>query len=265
MMRRHVAIAGLAVALAAPDHPAAQPGPPFRVGILAFGRGPLEGFRRAALPELARDGFVEGRNLEVVARSSEGDPDLLRAGAAEVLAARPHVVVAITSTAARLLRALDPAVPVVAFAGFDPVADGLAQSLARPGGSVTGIVMRTEDVDRKLLELAREALPAARRVGFLAGPGLPEERAAALRAAAAGLSVELVVVTAAGPEGYAAAFAALRGGGAEALVVQFFAGFNSNIADLASRAREAGLPALCGARHTAAAAAWRASGRTWAC
>ena len=58
----------------------------------------------------------------------------MRAGAAEVLAARPHVVVAITSAAARLLRALDPAVPVVVFAGIDPVADGLAQSLARPGG-----------------------------------------------------------------------------------------------------------------------------------
>jgi len=80
MMRRHVAIAGLAVALAAPDRPAAQPGPPFRVGILSFGRGPMEGFRRSALSELAREGFVEGRDLELVARSSEGDAPLLHEG-----------------------------------------------------------------------------------------------------------------------------------------------------------------------------------------
>lgn len=245
--------AGLAVTLAVPRRLAAQPGRVFRVGILSFGREPMEGFRRDAVPELARDGFVEGRNLEVVARASDGDPALLRAGAAEILAARPHVVVAITSFAARLLHDLDPAMPVVAFAGFDPVTDGLAQSLARPGGSVTGIVMQTDEVDRKLLELAREALPTARRLGFLAGPGVTAKRAATLRTFAAGLGVELVVAWAASPGDYAAAFAALRDGGAEAVVVQFFAAFNSNVADLALRAREASLPVLCGSRRAAAA------------
>jgi putative tryptophan/tyrosine transport system substrate-binding protein len=246
MLGRRPLLPGLAAALAAPPalHAQAPPGRA-RVGLLVtFGLG-VDGFRRWTLPELARAGLVEGRNLEIVARSSEGDAERLRAMAAEILAARPDLVVASSNPAAYALRAVEPAMPIVmGFAGDDPVAGGLAQSLARPGGTVTGVVMLAAELALKRLELAREALPRARRIGYLAPPVTPA-RAVAIEAAARSLGAEPVLVHAAGPEDFAAVFAALRAGRAEALVIGSAPALAAGAAELAARALEARLPAVC--------------------
>jgi putative tryptophan/tyrosine transport system substrate-binding protein len=236
----------LAAALAAPPalHAQALPGRA-RVGFLAPVGLAVDNFRRWTVPELAREGLIEGRNLEIVARSSEGNEERLRAMAAEILAARPDVVVASSNPAAYALRAVEPAVPIVmGFAGDDPVAGGLAQSLARPGGTVTGVVILAADLALKRLELAREALPRARRIGYLAPP-VPPARVAAIEAAARSLGAEPVLVHAAGPEDFDAAFAALRAGGAEALVLGSAPALAAAAAELAARALEARLPAVC--------------------
>jgi putative ABC transport system substrate-binding protein len=217
-----------------------------RLGILSSGQISIDEFRRFGLPELAREGFVEGRTLELVARSADGDAARLAGLAAEIVAARPDVVIAVSNPAAHALRSLNPALPIVmGFAGTDPVADGLAQSLARPGGSVTGVVMLAEELDIKRVELMRAALPGARRIGFLAGSTFVPSRVPAVTAAARGFGVELVAVRAAGPESYAGAFAALRAAGAEALVIASFPAFSTHAADLAARAQAAGLPSIC--------------------
>jgi putative ABC transport system substrate-binding protein len=253
MIGRRPLLPGPAVALAAALPVAAQQGRVVRMGILSVVQLAISNFRRWTLPELAREGLVEGRTLAVTARSSDGDEGRLRQMAAEIAAARPDVVVAVSNPAAHALRAITPTVPIVmGFAGADPVADGLAHSLARPGGSVTGVVMLAEDLALKRLGLAREALPRARRIGYLAPP-ITAARVAAIEAAARSLGAELVLVQAAGPEGFAPAFAALRDGGADALVVGSSPDFAANGADLAARAVRARLPAVCEWRDMAEA------------
>jgi putative ABC transport system substrate-binding protein len=217
-----------------------------RLGLLSSGQISIDQFRQWGLPELAREGFVEGRTLALIARASDGDAARLAPLAAEILAARPDVVVAVSNPAAHAIRAIDRQVPIVmGFAGTDPVADGLAASLARPGGSVTGVVMLAEELDLKRLEMLRLALPQARRIGFLAGATFVPTRVPAMVAAAARMGVELVPARAGGPASFAPAFAALRDAQVEALVIASFPGFSTHAAALASLAREARLATVC--------------------
>lgn len=251
MNRRGAVWTMLGAILAAPA--GAQPRPA-RVGMLSSGQISIEQFRQWGLPELAREGFAEGRNLQLVARSAEGDPRRLAPLAAEILAERPQVVIAVSNPVAHVLRAQDPAIPIVmGFAGTDPVADGLAARLARPGGQVTGVVMLAEELDLKRLELLRLALPGARRIGYLAGSTFVPGRVPAMVGAAGRMGVELVPVSAGPPDSFAPAFAALRAGGAQALVIASFPGFSTHAATLASLAREAGLPSICEWRSMAEA------------
>lgn len=225
-----------------------------RLGLLSSGQISIDQFRRWGLPELAREGFAEGRNLVLVARSADGDAARLAPLAAEILAARPDVVVAVSNPAAHALRAVDPAIPIVmGFAGTDPVADGLAASLSRPGGTVTGVVMLAEELDLKRLEMLRLAVPGARRIGFLAGATFAPGRVPAMVAAAGRMGVELMPVMAGGRDSLAQAFAELRAQGVEALVVGSFPGFSSQAGVLAALAEEAGLPTICEWRSMAEA------------
>jgi putative ABC transport system substrate-binding protein len=249
--RRSLLAGALTGALAAPAQGRSRP---YRLGVLAPGRFSIEGVRRWTLPELARLGFAEGRNLDVLMRHTEGDAAPLPGLAAELAAARLDVAIAVANPVALLLRAADPRLPIVmGFAGNDPVADGLAQSLARPGGLVTGIVMLGEELDVKRIEFARELDPGGAPIGFLAGTTLAPARIARLRAEAAGLGVPIVIARAGGPEDYVSAFAALGEGGARVVVVGSFPGFAGNPGLLAARAAEAGLPLLCDWRHMAEA------------
>ncbi len=225
-----------------------------RIGILSPGQLTVDLNRGALLAELGRAGFVEGRNLEIVGRSSQGDLARIPALAAEIVALQPDVIVAVSNPVALAIRAVSRTVPVVmSFAGSDPVADGLAASLARPGGSVTGIVMLSEELDVKRVEVALEAFPGAGRIGFLAGSSYPEDRVARLTAAARRLGTELVTVRATGPESFAAAFASFAAGGAGAIVISSSPGFHSEAAALARQAQQARLPTVCELRSMAEA------------
>src|SRR5262245_52509685 len=93
-------------------------------------------------------------------------PELAR----EALAARPDVVVATSDVAIREVKTASSSVPIVmAYIGGDPVTLGLAQSLGRPGGNVTGIWLLSRDLDKKRLVLLHDAVPTARRIAVLAG------------------------------------------------------------------------------------------------
>jgi putative ABC transport system substrate-binding protein len=243
----------LSLALAAPALAQAQ-GRVARLGLLSSGQISIDQFRQWGLPELAREGFIEGRTLSLIARTSNGDAARLTPLAAEILAARPDVIIAVSNPAAHAIRALDAQIPIVmGFAGTDPVADGLAVSLARPGGSVTGVVMLAQELDVKRLEMLRLALPHARRIGLLAGSTFVPSRVPAMEQAARRMGVELVAVSAGVPESFAPAFAALRAARVEALVIASFPGFSTHAAALASLAREAGLATICEWRSMAEA------------
>jgi putative ABC transport system substrate-binding protein len=176
----------------------------------------------------------------------------LPALARELLAGRPDVVIAVSNPAAHALRDVNPAVAIVmGFAGNDPVTDGLAASLARPGGRVTGVVMLAEQLDVKRIEFVREVLPDARRIGFLAGVTIAGAPIAILEDAARALRLDLVVVRAGGVETFEAAFATLAAARVEAVVVGSFPGFLNNTPTLARLALAARLPTVCEWRQMA--------------
>jgi putative ABC transport system substrate-binding protein len=225
-----------------------------RIGILSPGQLTVELNRAALVVELGRAGFVEGRNLEIAGRSSDGDLRRIPGLAAELVALQPDVIVAVSNPAALAIRAVSRTVPIVmSFAGSDPVADGLAASLARPGGSVTGVVMLSEELDIKRLELALEAFPGTIRIGFLAGTSYPADRIARLTSAAHRLGIELVTARATGPESYGAAFTTFAERGAGAVVISSSPGFHSEAASLARHAQLVRLPTVCELRSMAEA------------
>jgi putative ABC transport system substrate-binding protein len=241
-MRRRKFIAGLASTAAFPLAARAQrPNRIYRLGHLATTSESEAGTRQITLPELARLGFVEGRNLVFDARVGELDalPGLMR----ELLAARPDAIVAIGPATAPA-GAATRTVPIVVF-GSELVELGLAASYAQPRGNVTGVVILASELDAKRLSILLEAVPDRRRVAALipqAGSGGVD---VALRKAAAGLGVELLVFAVATPGDYPAAFEAMRAQGAQALVIAAAPQFQRDGRQLAGLALEARLPTVC--------------------
>jgi len=196
--------------------------------------------RQISLPELARLGFVEGRNLVFDGRV--GEPDALPGLMRELLAGQPDAVVAV-GPAIAVAGAATRSVPILTF-GFDPIELGLAASYAQPGGNVTGVVILIGELEAKRLSLLLEAVPDRRRVAALV-PAWSGANEAALRKAATGLGVELLVFAVAAPSDYPATFAAMRAQGAQALVIGATPQFQRDGKQLAGLALEAKLPTVC--------------------
>jgi putative tryptophan/tyrosine transport system substrate-binding protein len=220
---------------------AQTPGRIYRLGHLSSAADSEAFTRQITLPELARLGFVEGRNLIFEARV--GEPDALPGLMRELLAAQPDAVVAVGPAVAPA-GAATRTVPVVSF-GFDPIDLGLAASYAQPGGNVTGVVILAGELDPKRLSILLEAVPGRRRVAALLSREGSEVQDVALRKAAAGLGVELLVFAVATPSDYPAAFAAMRAQGAQALVIGSSPEFQRDGKRLAGLALEARLPTVC--------------------
>ena len=179
-------------------------------------------WRDEILRVLAQNGFVAGRNLEMVERYSEGDTDRLRLLAREINDSGVDAIVAISDPSVRAVLGATQSTPVVTVVGEDPVEMGLVASLAHPGGRVTGIAFRTFKGDAKRLELLREAIPTGGRFGYLgmsyeSGESGPKAKEMAETAARLGIEVTTYWVN--GPSEYAAAFALMRNEGIAGVVV----------------------------------------------
>jgi len=135
--------------------------------------------------ELARLGWREGDNLRLETRYADHRPERLDTLARELVALKPAAALAITSQAVHALMRQSASVPMVVAFTRDPVAEGLAASLRRPGGQVTGLSMQFADIRPKTYELARQVAPTARRLaGMFDRRNFPE---AQFEAAMAGL------------------------------------------------------------------------------
>ncbi len=204
---------------------------------------------------LATLGWSEGRNLVIDARYANGDRDKLPALAAEIVAQKPDVFVVATTTVALAARKSTSALPIVALGAADPVKAGLVESLARPGGNVTGASFSQADIVGKWLDLVREIVPGARSVAYLTDRGNPGEvqvfEELAVRAGASGIKAEIVdATTSAAVERAFASFAARR---PDALVVgtpSSVLAHRKEIVDAATRAR---LPTIYARREYAEA------------
>ena len=126
--------------------------------------------RAAWLKGLRALGYVEGSNLEIVYRSSESDPTFLADLAAELVAMRVDMIFAPTLASTRAAMNATHAIPIAFIFGADPVQQGFAKSLARPGRNATGITLLSPALEAKRLELVRGLLPHAKRVAVLSEP-----------------------------------------------------------------------------------------------
>lgn len=190
---------------------------------------------------MRRRGYEEGRNLVLETRYAEGRLERLPALARELVAKRLDAMVVVGSAAAIAARDASSTMPTVFFGNFDPLKLGLVQGLARPGGNLTGVLIAAQGtLAAKRLELLREAVPTAKRIGVLApeDPNFAAQRDEVSRAAER-MGVELVVVEVKGGD-YPRAFAALAAARVQAVFVgahTFFARDADTIIALAAKHR----------------------------
>jgi len=189
-MRLRVLVLTLALLAAPLAVHAQQPGKVYRIGFLAtFPPAPGDPNPRgdAFLDGLREHGYVEGQNLIIERRYSEGKADRLPALVADLLRLDVQLIVASSVVPSLAAKAATTTVPIVFVAVADPIGTGLVASLARPGGNVTGLAtIEWEAFTAKQLQVIRETLPRASRIAILMNPtnrmhalSLPPEQAAA--------------------------------------------------------------------------------------
>ncbi len=174
MKRRSMLHAALPLLAAWPRLlPAQAPARSARVGFV-LGAAPHPATTRDIIEPfvhgLREAGFVEGRNLVIDYRWAEGKPERLPALVAELLAARPDLIVAAGSAPALAAKAATTAVPIVAAAVDNPVQMGLVPSMARPGGNITGISSFGGELVARRLQLLKDFVPQGRRFAVLGNP-----------------------------------------------------------------------------------------------
>jgi len=142
-----------------------------RIGVLLDGEvSLLESFRQG-LRDL---GYIEDKNILIEYRFVKGNPDRISALAADLIDKKVKLILTAGTARARAIQQVTVVTPIVlAFSG-DPVAGGVAASLARPGGNVTGLSMISPEVSGKRLELLKEAAPKISRIGVLWDRVVPE-------------------------------------------------------------------------------------------
>jgi putative ABC transport system substrate-binding protein len=249
---RAVAVAALVVGLLATPRAAGSQstGKAWRVGFL--GDGPraeraainLEPFREG----LRGLGYVEGRNLVIEERWSDGRSERLPALATELVRLNVDFIVTHGVRAIKAAQDATRTIPIVMAVSPDPVATGLVASLARPGGNTTGLTDQVADLGEKEVQILREVVPATRRVAILWHEGNPgalvtfeQTRTAATKA---GLTVATIGVRS--PDELEAAVAQAVGGRPDALIVIHDVLTVSHRVRIAQLALKHRLPSICG-------------------
>ena len=172
MKRRKLLIALGLTPLAAPLAAFAQkPTKLARIGFLSPGSAAASKHRIEALKAGLLDlGYVEGRNIAFEFRWADGNYESLSKLAAELVRLKVDLILTHGTPGTLALKKATATIPIVMAAISDPVATGLIASLARPGGNVTGLMLFTQELNEKRMELVREVFPKARRVAILANP-----------------------------------------------------------------------------------------------
>jgi putative ABC transport system substrate-binding protein len=225
-MRRRQFIAGLAIATFWPVAARAQQssGQMRRVGMLWPGpeQHPGRMKRQAAILDRLRElGYIDGKTIQIHARYAGGVLDRLPGLARELVALKVDVIVAMAVAASVAAREATAGIPIVMVNAGNPVGAGLIESLARPGGNVTGTSSMLPDLGGKQVEMLHQVLPSARRIAFLSNPtnaATPPTLQSAADAAQR-LGLELVVVDVVARQDFEPAFARIEQSQVEALLV----------------------------------------------
>jgi putative ABC transport system substrate-binding protein len=231
---------------------AQQRGRLWRIACLVTGSPESHGgFVAAFRRRLGEMGYVEGRDVAFELRWAQGQVDRLPALATEIAGLGPDVVVTATAAAAVAAKQAMPATPIVSATLVDPIGTGLVTGLARPGGNVTGIsLLSFESLLGKQLDLAREVIPDARRVGMLVNtrnPAAVFQRDHAL-AAAPTLGLDLKPIEVHTAEELEATFRTFAHDGSQIVLVPADALFITERRRVAALALAARLPVIAALR-----------------
>jgi putative ABC transport system substrate-binding protein len=229
---------------------------------------PSIGFLNAASPQgyarplaafvkgLNESGYVEGHNVAIEYRWSEGQIDLLQAMAAELVTRQVSVIAATTTAAALAAKRATTSIPIVFETSSDPIQLGLVTSLNRPGGNVTGVTQSNVETAPKRLELLHELLPSTTVIALLvnpANPSISDPQVSGVLSAARTLKREVRVLNASNKSEFDEVFPRLHQLGVGGLVIGTDPFFTSLSEQLAALAIQHAMPAVYSWREFVAA------------
>jgi putative ABC transport system substrate-binding protein len=191
-------------------------------------------------------GYIEGQNIAIDRRDADGNQGVLPRMAAELIHLRSDAILAIGTSAARAAKEASSTTPVVCVRVGDPVASGLVQSIASPGGNLTGLSLLTIDLAAKRLELLIQTVPGVQRVGVLSESGFATAAAqlSELARVRQSLGINLKVVAVHGASELDAAISAMVAERVNALVITASILFTENRSLLCQLALKSRLPAI---------------------
>jgi len=213
-------------------------------GVSATADAPRLKAFQAALREL---GYVEGQNVVIDYRHENRELERLADLAAELVRLKPDILVAVTTNAALAARKSTATIPIVFMGVTDPVAAGLVETLARPGGNSTGVTNMAAVLAGKRLEFLKETVPRIARVAVLWDPqapgSVPQWKESQLAAAKLGLQLHSMEVSSV--EDYEGAFKEATKARNSAVMLTLNPLANSNQKALAELAINSRLPSIC--------------------
>ena len=258
MINRRTVIGGVAGSLLAMPFTsrAQKSGMPmigFLNGASANGSAYLAAAFRQGLKETSH---IEGENLRIEYRWAEGHRDRSAALVNELVKLRVALIaVGGGSAVRRAAKAATATIPIVFVTGGDPISEGLVQTLGRPAGNITGVMVPTTGLNAKRLELLNELVPAGETIAVLVNPGgsWTDAGSKELQAAARAMARRIHVLNASSDAEIDAAFASLARLRTGALLVTADAIFNSRLLQLVNLTRRHQVPAIFEWREFAAA------------
>ena len=217
-----------------------------RIGFLSFFPAPTaaqpDANEAAFLQGLREGGYVDGQNVAIERRYADGNAERLAAFAEELVRLKVDVILAGGQPSREAARKATATIPIVTLSGSDPVREGWAKTLARPGGNVTGLTFTFPELAPKRLELLKQAVPGLTRIAVIVDPIEVVDAADVLRETEAGarrLGLKMQVLQIHGRQDLDEAFARARRGNAQAVVAMAMWPHRSEVAELAQRSRMA--------------------------
>jgi putative ABC transport system substrate-binding protein len=165
-----------------------------RIGVMIYSTPERDPNTQAFLRDLRQLGYVDGQNVTIEYRYAQGRAERLAELAAELVQIRPDVIFALGGDVTPHLAKATQTIPIVYAMSADPVQLGLAASLAKPGGNMTGVSFLSDQLAAKRIETFKEAVPHLSRVGLLRDPGHADNELSLAQRAAQALKLELQAV-----------------------------------------------------------------------
>jgi len=239
-----VALGALLLALNVQVH-AQHPKKVPRIGLLL--QAPPTSPQVEAFRQGLRDlGYIEGKNILIEYRHTEGKPDRLPALAAELVRLKVDVIVVSGALATSAAKKATSEIPIVMAVAGDPVGSGHIASLGRPGGNITGLTNLAPELGGKRLELLKEVIPGLSRVAIVSDPTNPifKLQLSEVESAAQALNLQLQILEVREPNDFERAFGAAkkaRAGAVGTLASAFLGAHRQKLVDFAEKN---GLPAM---------------------